>query len=99
MQIIEEGYNTLGVTTVPTVAALTTRPRKDLRLRPPCLKGANEETLTFEDFSPSNEGNKFLADTDDAVNWVVAITESNPNFFNPNKKKFRLISTSIIHII
>ena len=60
-------YVTLGAT---AVAALTTKPRKDLWLKPP----PTEANLTFEVLRPSND-EKPLAGTltDDAVSCDVAI--------------------------
>lgn len=57
--------NTLGAT---TVAALTTKPLKDLLVKAPGFNVPKEENFTADSLSPCNEA-KFLADavTDDAV--------------------------------
>lgn len=56
--------NTLGAT---TVAALTTRPRKDFWVTtPPFVKGPKEEILRVEGRSPSNDG-KLLVEIEEAL--------------------------------
>lgn len=61
------GRDTLGAT---TVAALTTRLRKDLWVRPPGFSGRPaDEILTVEGLSPSNDG-KLLVE----IAGAVAIT-------------------------
>lgn len=76
-----------------TVAALTTRPWNDLRLRPPGLKTPTEEILTVEVLSPSNDG-KILVEIDEAVSGAVAI----PGSFPPIKKKIRNTQTDHLYI-
>jgi len=58
----------LGAT---TVAALTTKGRKDLWLSP-CLNGTKPAILTVEGLSPSNRG-KHLPETVAVVSWAAAI--------------------------
>lgn len=60
------------------MAALTTRPRNDLRERPFCFRGEKDEIFTaFEALSPSNEVNPFAVTGDAAeVSCAVAISQS-----------------------
>lgn len=58
------------------MAALTTRPLKDLLERPFCPKGAKEKDLGVADeeaLNPANDTKPF-AEIVDAVNWAVAIS-------------------------